>query len=57
MEQEVGSALWTSQHWVTSEPLRLLALSTYRIATEPDRSSEHLTRLHTWMMRLGLLRH
>jgi hypothetical protein len=50
-----GPALWTSQHWLTAEPLRLLALSTYRIAVEPERSAELLPQLRDWMIRLGNL--
>jgi hypothetical protein len=55
LQAEVGPALWTSQYWLTTEPLRLLALSTYRIATEPARSPELLEQLRGWMVRLGEL--
>ena len=42
LERDAGPALYTSHHWVQTEPLRLLALSGYRVATVPDRAGEIL---------------
>lgn len=53
MEQQIGPALFTSPHWVFTEALRLLALTGYQIATEPERAAEILTKQEEWMLRLG----
>jgi hypothetical protein len=53
LEQQGGSALYTSQHWVWTEPIRLLALTGYRAATRPDRALEILQQQKDWMLRLG----
>ena len=53
LERRTGPALWTSTYWLTREPLRLLALSGYRIATEPGRTPELLAHARRWMARLG----
>ena len=42
-----------SSHWLWSESLRLLALSGYRLATEPDRAPEIAADFEAWMLRLG----
>jgi hypothetical protein len=53
LSQEAGGALTTSSHWVNREGLRLLALTSFRAATEPDRATE-IAKLHEeWMLRLG----
>ena len=57
LERSAGAALWTSQHWLSSEPTRLLALSSYRIATAPEHSGTLLPQLQAWMTRLGNLVH
>ena len=49
----LGSALYTSPHWAIAEPLRLLALSGYRMATEPRQASQIAQDYETWMLRLG----
>ena len=54
-QEQVGPALWTSPRWLVEEPLRLLALSSYLIATDPARSSELVTQLQDWMTSLGQL--
>jgi hypothetical protein len=54
LELRAGSALHTSQHWIWSECLRLLALSGLRAATMPERAPEILKRQEDWMMRLGM---
>ena len=53
LELEAGKALHTSQHWIWSECLRLLALSGLRSATMPERAQEVLRRQEDWMLRLG----
>jgi hypothetical protein len=50
---DAGSALWTSPHWLWNEALRLLALSGYRAATDPDRAKEIAEQFEDWMTRLG----
>ena len=54
LELRAGGALHTSQHWIWSECLRLLALSGLRAATMPERAPEVLKRQEDWMMRLGM---
>jgi hypothetical protein len=51
--RDAGTALWTSSHWLWGESLRLLALSGYRAATEPERSQEIAVQFEDWMTRLG----
>lgn len=50
---QAGPALYTSHHWVGTEPTRLLALTGYQAATQPDRALEILQRQKDWMIRLG----
>lgn len=52
-ERAAGPALWTSPDYLTREPLRLLALGSYRVATDPTRSLELLRHMRAWMTRLG----
>jgi len=54
LEHQIGSALYTSPHWVQTEALRLLALSGYKAATLPEQSLEILQQQRDWMVRLGL---
>jgi hypothetical protein len=54
LELRAGRALHTSQHWIWSECLRLLALSGLRAATMPERAQEVLKRQEDWMLRLGM---
>lgn len=49
----LGSGLYTSSHWATAEPLRLLALSGYRMATEPRQAHQIAQDYEDWMLRLG----
>ena len=51
--RDAGTALWTSSHWLWTESLRLLALSGYRAATEPERANEIAEQFEDWMTRLG----
>jgi hypothetical protein len=53
LAQEAGGALTTSSHWLRREGLRLLALSSYRAATEPERAAEIARQYEDWMLRLG----
>ena len=55
LARDAGPALYTSHHWITREPLRLLALSGYRAATEPERSAGMAEQYESWMLRLGSL--
>jgi hypothetical protein len=50
---EAGASLTTSSYWVREEALRLLALTSYLIATEPERSVEITRQYEDWMLRLG----
>jgi hypothetical protein len=53
VESQVGPALYTSPHWLFTECLRLLALTGYRAATQPDRAAAILAEQEAWMLRLG----
>jgi len=53
LERDAGTALFTSPHWIWNESLRLLALSGYRAATEPERATSIAEQFETWMTRLG----
>ncbi len=53
LEQQAGPALYTSHHWVRTEPVRLLGLTGYRAATLPERAGEILQQQKDWMLRLG----
>jgi hypothetical protein len=53
LAHDAGASLGTSSHWLWNESLRLLALSGYRLATEPDRAREIAAEFETWMLRLG----
>jgi hypothetical protein len=53
LEHDAGPALKTSSHWLRHEGLRLLALSSYRAATEPERAAEIAKEYEDWMLRLG----
>ena len=53
LARDAGPALFTSSHWIWSECLRLLALSGYRAATEPERATEIAEQFERWMLQLG----
>jgi hypothetical protein len=53
LAQEAGDSLTSSPHWLREEGLRLLALSSYRAATEPERAAEIALESENWMLRLG----
>jgi hypothetical protein len=48
-----GPALFSSPHWLRTENLRLLALSGYRSATQPEHASEIAEEFERWMLHLG----
>jgi hypothetical protein len=51
--KQLGPALYTSPHWANAEPIRLLALSGYRMATEPERATEIANEYEAWTLRVG----
>lgn len=53
LQAKAGAALYTSHHWVWTEPIRLLALTGYLAATQPDRALEILQQQKDWMLKLG----
>jgi hypothetical protein len=53
LAHEAGAALTSSSHWVRQEGLRLLALTSFRSATEPERSADIARQYEDWMLRLG----
>jgi len=53
LARDAGPALFTSSHWIWTECLRLLALSGFRAASEPDRAKEIAEQFEGWMLRLG----
>jgi hypothetical protein len=55
LRQEAGGALTTSSHWLREESLRLLALSSWDMATMPERADQITRSYEAWMRRLGAL--
>jgi hypothetical protein len=53
MERQLGGALYTSMHWVWTEALRLLALTSLRKATNSGPAQEIIETQEKWMLRLG----
>lgn len=53
LEHLSGPALYTSSHWLRKEPLRLLALNGYKLATNPEKALELIAAQRQWMLRLG----
>lgn len=53
LARDAGGSLGVSSHWLWNESLRLLALSGYRMATEPERTPEIAAEFEAWMLRLG----
>ncbi len=53
LEKELGTALYTSMHWIWTEALRLLALTGLRMATMPEEKGDEATQQKEWMLRLG----
>jgi hypothetical protein len=53
LEKRLGTALYTSMHWIWTESLRLLALTGLRAATMVKLEPELLKQQTNWMLRLG----
>jgi hypothetical protein len=53
LERDAGGALTTSSYWIRQEALRLLALTSFRSATRPERSAEIAKQYESWMLRLA----
>lgn len=53
LERSAGQAALTSPHWLSTEALRMLALCSYRAATEPERTGDTTTDYEAWIVRLG----
>jgi hypothetical protein len=53
MERQLGAALYTSMHWIWTEALRLLALTSLRKATLLGGAQEIIELQEKWMLRLG----
>lgn len=53
MEQQLGTALYTSMHWIWTEALRLLALTGLKKATMANSTTEMIKLQEQWMLRLG----
>lgn len=53
LEARIGGALYTSAHWLWSEPLRILALTGLRLAEAPRQLNTALERQQQSMLRLG----
>lgn len=56
LERKAGSALFVSPHWLATESIRLLALSSYRATTRPRRLISENGEQRSWMVQLGGLR-
>ena len=54
LERAAGGALTTSSYWIREEALRLLALTSFRSATQPERSAEIAKQYESWMLRLAM---
>lgn len=53
LESRIGPALFTSAHWVWTEPLRILALTGLRAAERPRQLDDILQTQEDSMLRLG----
>ncbi|MGC4093006.1 MAG: hypothetical protein QM756_34990 [Polyangiaceae bacterium] len=53
LEQRIGAALFTSAHWLWTEPLRILALTGLRVAERPRELADALQLQEQAMLRLG----
>lgn len=53
LENAAGGALFRAPGWMMREGLRTLALSSYRIATEPAAVPAWIERQRDWMLRMG----
>lgn len=55
LARETGPALTRSPHLLRTEALRLLAISSLDIATDPERAGQITREFETWMRRLATL--
>lgn len=53
MESRIGPALFTSAHWLWSEPLRIVALTGLQLAVKPGDLPSILDKQEQAMLRLG----
>jgi hypothetical protein len=53
LEQQLGAALYTSMHWIWTESLRLLALTSLRAVTMAAGKPDTIKQQEEWMLRLG----
>lgn len=53
LDTRIGPALYTSAHWLWSEPLRILGLTGLRLAEAPERLNTILDLQQQSMLRLG----
>ena len=53
LAERIGPALFTSTHWLWTEPLRILALTGLRVAINPQEFREMLKLQEQSMLRLG----
>jgi hypothetical protein len=53
LEGRIGPALFTSAHWLWTEPLRILALTGLRAADRPRQLDDILQTQQDSMLRLG----
>lgn len=53
LEKRGGGALYASTHWVSTEALRITALTGYRSATQPAESEKYWKRQEEMMLLLG----
>jgi hypothetical protein len=53
LQAQAGASMMTSHHWLSQESLRLIALTGYRFAAEPDAADQVLTLHRTLMQRIG----
>ncbi|WP_109301494.1 hypothetical protein [Aquimarina sp. AU474] len=51
--KQAGNALYVSNHWVSNEAIRLLALGGYQVAIYPLKVPQILEQQRKWMLRLG----
>lgn len=53
LDAAIGGALFTSAHWLWTEPLRILALTGLKVALKPHEADANLTLQEQAMLRLG----
>lgn len=53
LKTSAGNSLYTSQHWIHKEAIRLLALGGYTIATTANQVPQLLKQQREWMLKLG----